>query len=389
MTMNYLRTQPLLCLLVASTVVGCTPTNPSTTETDSDTDTDTDTSTTTGEPPDPTTSTTVPMTTTEPTGTDTTDGTATTETSETTETTAPPVNTPPTAPVVAIEPAMPTRVNDLTCVVATESEDAEGDSITYAFAWTRDGEDAGVASETVTADQLEIGQVWECSATPNDGTDDGPAGTASATVLPVCAGVDFDGNDDYIAAAYISAPTAWTIEAWVNPGDQSGQRAIVSQADTSDQYKNFELGIKNSKPYVFAGNGADWGEAAWPNAISSGEWHHIAGIYDGTDVYIAVDGVVGAKVTSAFVETDFPLHIGTRLSDGFFFDGKVFEVRVSSTARYTEDFDPAIGWIPDTDTLALWRLDEGEGAVAADSSDSVNEGTINGEAAWVLECPGT
>lgn len=388
MTMNYPRTQPLLCLLVASTVVGCTPTSPATTETDSDTGTDTDTSSTTdNEPPDPTTSTTVPMTTTEPTSTTETGTTETTETA-TTETTAPPVNTPPTAPVVAIEPATPNRLDDLTCVVSTESEDAEGDSIVYAFAWTRDGEDAGVDTETVTADNLEVGQVWECSATPNDGTEDGPAGTASATVLAVCAGVDFDGNDDYIGAAYISAPTAWTIEAWVNPGDQSGLRAILSQADSSDEFKNFELGIENSKPYLLAPDGAEWIKSAWPNAISSGEWHHIAGVYDGVDAYIVVDGVVGPKVPTVYVEADHPLHIGTRPSDSFFFDGKVFEARVSSSVRYAEDFEPAIGWVPDADTLALWRLDEGEGTVAADSSDNANEGTINGEAAWVQECPG-
>src|SRR5690606_6872055 len=147
MTMNYPPIPHLLCLLAAATIVGCTPSSNTTTEAGTGTDTDTS-STTETDPPDPTidpttttidpTTTTGPTTTTEPTGT-TDPGT--------TETTVAPVNTPPTAPVVAIEPETPNRNNDLTCVITTESEDVDGDSVVYTFSWMVDGADAMIDTE--------------------------------------------------------------------------------------------------------------------------------------------------------------------------------------------------------------------------------------------------
>src|SRR5690606_18571998 len=140
-------------------------------------------------------------------------------------------------PVVAIEPAMPNRLNDLACVVTTETDDVDGDSVVYTFSWMVDGADAMIDSDVVTADLTDLAQERECSATRNDGTDAGPALIATATVLPVCAGIDFGGTDDYITAALISSPTAWTVESWVGPGDQSCQRALISRVDANEGFK--------------------------------------------------------------------------------------------------------------------------------------------------------
>src|SRR5690606_14696323 len=99
--------------------------------------------------------------------------------------------------------------------------------------------------------------------------------------------------------------------------------------DANEGFNNFEIGIENSKPYLLAPDGVEWIKSEWPVAISSGEWHHIAGVYDGTEAYIVVDGVVGPKVPTVFVEAELPLNIGGRPSESLFFDGKIFEVRIS------------------------------------------------------------
>lgn len=298
-------------------------------------------------------------------------------------------NSPPTAPVVAIDPSAPDRKATLTCVVTGDSTDPDGDAVTLAFAWTRDGVDAGIAAASVPADQLEVGQQWTCAATPSDGTDAGPPGQASATIGPVCAGLDFDGVDDVITAENLS-PAFWTIEAWVKQRANSGQRVIVSELDPNLGFANFELGLEGGRPYVFAPDGQEFKKVQSPDAITQDEWHHLAGIYDGDNLRLAVDGVLDPQIVHtkyAQIATQ-PLQVGSRLASGFFFDGEIFEVRVSTMPRYAADFTPAVGFAPDDQTLLLWRLDEGAGTVAEDSSETMFDGAIMSGAAWTNACPG-
>lgn len=316
----------------------------------------------------------------------TTDTTSTADTG--TMTTMGGENFPPDSPEVAIEPAMPSRKDSLTCTITSESIDPDGDAVTYSFSWTRDGADAGIASDTVPADQLEIGEEWMCIATPNDGALDGMPGLAMATILPVCAGLEFDGMDDQIDADHISADV-WTVEAWIYQSEADGQQAVVSQIDNiSEEFMNFEIGVEDGVPYAFAPDGGAWNEIFNNNSISLNSWHHIAGIYDGTTLTLAVDGVINPEsVTSMFIEGTRPLTIGTRTNGFSRFNGEIYEARVSSVARYDANFKPEVGFVPDADTLGLWRLDEGTGTLAADSSDAANDGAIGGMAAWTMTCP--
>ena len=60
-------------------------------------------------------------------------------------------NTAPTAPVVAITPVDAESGDDLTCSVTTASTDADGDALTYAFAWDVDGVDFTSATDAATS----------------------------------------------------------------------------------------------------------------------------------------------------------------------------------------------------------------------------------------------
>ena len=48
------------------------------------------------------------------------------------------------------------------------------------------------------------------------------------------------------------------------------------------------------------------------------------------------------------------------------FEGSMAELRISSVARYTAPFIPQVNLETDSDTLALWRLNEGSGNTATD-----------------------
>jgi hypothetical protein len=112
-------------------------------------------------------------------------------------------NTPPGAPVVSITPTSPTAGDTLICNIDTPSSDDDLDSITYSIAWEVDGvpyvaggttDTGGLDSgdpgwlgpstttwtdDTVDGADVDHAQTWTCTATPNDGDDDGTPGSAT------------------------------------------------------------------------------------------------------------------------------------------------------------------------------------------------------------------
>ncbi len=98
-------------------------------------------------------------------------------------------NTPPTSPSVTIAPSSPEAgTDDLLCSITGASIDADGDGVSYSFAWTADGASYGGAGttthsgDTVPASATSAGELWVCSVTPHDGDDDGATASASVTI---------------------------------------------------------------------------------------------------------------------------------------------------------------------------------------------------------------
>ena len=118
---------------------------------------------------------------------------------------------------------------------------------------------------------------------------------------------------------------------------------------------------------------------------------HIAGVYDGKNVWLFVDGKRQNSVnetTLKHVPSPYEFMVGAdpngKGKPHQFFKGVIDEVRISKVARYTEDFKPASSFKPDKDTLVLYHFDEGKGMVANDESGNEYHGSIHG-ATWVKE----
>ncbi|MBM4393965.1 MAG: hypothetical protein FJ090_22795, partial [Deltaproteobacteria bacterium] len=95
-------------------------------------------------------------------------------------------NTAPTAPEVEITPEDAEEGDDLTCTVVTESTDADGDAITYSFAWDVDGVDYTGATDSAAesvVDGAEVGgnETWTCDVVAEDSAGGGATATASVT----------------------------------------------------------------------------------------------------------------------------------------------------------------------------------------------------------------
>jgi hypothetical protein len=91
-------------------------------------------------------------------------------------------NAAPSGAAIAIEPAAPADADDLRCVIVTEATDPNGDAVTYAYAWTKNGADAGLTTDTVSEALTTGGDTWTCTVTPTDGALSGAPASATVTV---------------------------------------------------------------------------------------------------------------------------------------------------------------------------------------------------------------
>ncbi len=99
-------------------------------------------------------------------------------------------NTVPGAPTVAITPASPADTDALLCVVTATAIDPDGDTVTYAFAWTVGGAPSGYLTDEVPAEATHRDEVWACTVTARD-----PAGLAVTASAVATIGLAWDGAD--------------------------------------------------------------------------------------------------------------------------------------------------------------------------------------------------
>ena len=119
-----------------------------------------------------------------------------------------------------------------------------------------------------------------------------------------------------------------TMEAWINPGDVSGERMIMNKEST------WEVAIRNG--YLQSAFSSSW---TWKGnyAIQTNTWTHIAVTYDGTTVRQYVNGVEVYSYSSigALSKNDSDLRIGARGGDGgaaSYFQGSIAHAAVFSTS---------------------------------------------------------
>lgn len=192
--------------------------------------------------------------------------------------------------------------------------------------------------------------------------------------------LQFNAGTDHInvpASDSFLVSEAITIEAWVyNFGGGGVGPRIIEIIDT------FALMMDKNTGIVTFHLG--WGiSLISETSVTGNEWTHLAASWDGSTMYLFIDGVLdNMQPFAGPIRHDGPgdrsLKIGNgwTLIDGFF--GYIDEVRFSSIARYTSDFEPANEHIIDIDTVGLWHLDEAEGAIVNDESANNNHGEIVG-----------
>jgi hypothetical protein len=223
-------------------------------------------------------------------------------------------NTLPGAPGVGIAPQSPTTLDDLVVVIRSASVDADGDDVSYAYAWFQDGYPrTDLTGDTVPASETAKGEVWEVQVTPQDGRGAGAASLAAVTVvntppaltlawaadapstlndlLALPTPVDVDGDavtytwswtvdgaaTDFVTDAVPADATRrgeeWAVTVTPHDGEAAGEAASIEVEIVNSPPVCHRVSIAPDAPYVtdavvatVEGEDADGDEIAWTYA---------------------------------------------------------------------------------------------------------------------------
>lgn len=194
-----------------------------------------------------------------------------------------------------------------------------------------------------TNDSCSGGQdACDSSGNSNHGT---ATGTSIETSTPKLGdgARSFNGSSDFINCgnnATLEFTNAITIEAWIKTSTTTAvETAVVQKMQYSSPYAGKELGIKGDDVYFNAGGLYSSNALYGTTDVTDGQWHYIAGVYDGTTSFVYVDGVLdtSAAKTNSLGAPAENLEIGRSYNETRWFNGLIDEVRLSNTARTPEE----------------------------------------------------
>ena len=180
----------------------------------------------------------------------------------------------------------------------------------------------------------------------------------SSTDNPFGAGnghsVDFDGNDALRIAGGSIGTGDWTIEFWVKSASYGLERMVSAKQDSYSTERT-NLRSYNGQWEFYAGDNPNTQSYSGTN-ISTNTWVHAAVVRSGTTISYYAAGsrldtdTIDAAATTTLTEVDVAHGYGSE-----YFTGKISNVRVSDTARYsgTSYTTPSAGFTSDANTLLL------------------------------------
>ncbi|MDR4988959.1 MAG: LamG-like jellyroll fold domain-containing protein [Bacteroidales bacterium] len=191
-----------------------------------------------------------------------------------------------------------------------------------------------------------------------------------------------NGTSQYLEAGIVTtAIDNITMEAWVYQ-EATGVSGIIYQGHPGSNGYGIRV-IEDSYLAILCG-GASWLTST--TELPVGSWHHVAAVRDNGTWKLYLDGVEQV-ITNENTTPNTPvdrIFIGANYENDRMFNGKIDEVRVWNVARSESEIRASYGSLAGTENglTAYWRLDEGEGSTAGDSSGNDNTATLIGSPVW-------
>ena len=148
-----------------------------------------------------------------------------------------------------------------------------------------------------------------------------------------------------------------TLETWFRAKSFGKRTGLVAKTESSD----YGLFVSEGHPAFSVHLGGKYATAESKELVlTTGAWHHLAGVFDGKEVRLYLDGALLDTVKAAGKRDTnaLPLVVGGDVTkegkSTDTFDGELDELRLSKSARYSgKSFEPQRRLGTDADTL-LW-----------------------------------
>ena len=214
-----------------------------------------------------------------------------------------------------------------------------------------------------------------------------PRAAAAPSSLPNRAlAVDGRNSMVWIPPETVNLPDGpFTLEAWFRADSVEGKRAVAGKTENSEY--NIMLEDGHLQFFVHLDGEYSRALAGSQDAVSPARWHHAAGVFDGQELRLYLDGRLIDRVEASGSRrvNDMPFLVGAEPGHtggaNYDFEGMIDEVRVSTVPRYHgEAFVPARRHEADEETFLLLHLDGLEAPLVLDSSGKARHGILAGKA---------
>ncbi len=233
------------------------------------------------------------------------------------------------------------------------------------------------------------------TATDRSGSGDNGTLVNGPTVVQGKVGqaLNFDGVDDKVTTGSIITNDIFTYSAWIKWAT-GGLTIIGSSADSAIQFR-----VNLMKIELLNSGALSVGTST--GTITAGVWTHVAVTNDASGNFtFYINGVnAGGSGTNLLNYGNNPITIGSRNGSAEFFNGAIDEVRIYNRALAATEIQSlyATGQSDEVNTGAsqaqgggrldsglagYWKLDDGAGTSATDSSTNGNTGTLTNGPTW-------
>jgi hypothetical protein len=173
----------------------------------------------------------------------------------------------------------------------------------------------------------------------------------------------------------------FTVEARFRADRFGGRVGLINKTESCE----FGIFLSAVKPWFSVHLDGDYREAIADMTLETDRWYHVAGVFDGEEVRLYIDGreVASAPGSGERRLRELPLLIGADVDAGGNavspFEGLIDEVRISKTARYDKRFRPARRHRSDADTVLLFHMDGLTGPWLHDASPAAAHADLRGK----------